>query len=219
MGSVTGCGKGKYLLKSLNPFDWSCLDCPVGKYSNEDNYSNECKSCPAGSVPVLDSGVQGSSGSTGCQYCGRHGWRLPNQDDYGSPFEPYVLKNNDQARYSDGIRCRNCPPNSKINCNVLRTQFSNTPPYYEYKGGRSINDCICDVGYIKEPQPGGGFKCTKCEKGMYPNKPADQSPDKCVKRGDPDCPEKYFNFGYCNIPDGEFWDGPDLETAALACHN
>jgi hypothetical protein len=186
LGSVRGCGKGKYLKKSPNPFDWSCLDCPVGKYSNEDNYSHECKSCPAGSVPVLDSGVQGSTGSTGCQYCGQ---------------------NDHQTRYSDGIRCQNCPANSKINCNVLKTQSSETPVYDYNKVGRSINDCICNDGYIKNTLSGGGFECIKCPNGTYPNKQANKSPDECVKLGSDDCPKESFSF-YCNVPDGEVWDGP-----------
>ena len=160
LGSIfTGCGKGEHLSDNYNPFDWSCEECPIGTYSDEPyGRSKECKSCPNGGLPITNDGREGVTGSTGCRYCGYVALKLYENKtvEVPSTSSPWG------ERYSDGIRCRNCPDNSSINRGVYDITIPGSAGM-KFHGGRNINDCICDEGYIKVTNEGGGWKCEKIE--------------------------------------------------------
>jgi len=213
LGSVLGCGAGKYLLKGYNPFDWSCHDCPNGKYSNKDKdkYSNECKTCPAGSYPV-NKDKDGNrhhttSGAVECKFCGYYNESVfdPTISPYELPRDYSVVVGDTQVgrgRYLDGNTCRECPENSTLNPGVrnISVDYSWRDTPFKLRGGRNVNDCICEKGYIKVTNEKGGWKCEKCDtdNDMHPNKPPEQNPDKCVKRGTKECPYLKFSRGVCN---------------------
>lgn len=173
---------------------WGCDVCPPGTY-NDGESDDKCKQCPTGSVPITDEGIMGEHGSTDCMYCGYVGqW----------PFEghPYTRSwSGPEAfgeRYSNGIICQDCPENSSINSDVLKIPIpamgEHPEGQFHLQGGRNINDCLCDSGYIKVPDKSGvGFTCNPCQRGTYPNKQRNENPDKCVVLGSADCPYDTFN--------------------------
>jgi len=146
LGAVFGCDSGEFHM-SLG----DCEKCPIGKIqADEGSYDTHCSECPPGSVPITNNGEYGHTGSTRCRYCGYGG---------GDPYEQRPTGYYGE-RYSDGTTCRNCPDNSSINQAVYKIYL----PGQDWggltlKGGRNIDDCICDKGYTRNNDGIGGVTC------------------------------------------------------------
>ena len=217
LGSIFGgCEKGQYMHGAF-----ACDDCPVGKYNDKGGYFDDCKSCPSGSVPITDNRSMGQPKSTNCMFCGKtnSGFHEGN-----SNTSPQLGVDQIGQRYSDGSRCQDCPDNSSVNRKAIKGITSSwIDPWLgvevtvALEGGRSINDCICNEGYIKATNEGGGWTCTKCETG-FPNKPPEENPDKCVELGSVDCPKIKFNGQACNTQPCEDGQTPVLVNDTVECY-
>jgi len=214
LGSIFGgCDAGE----EMGSWD-SCHKCPIRKYNHEDGYDKKCKYCPAGSYPVDKNNNYTDSGAVACQFCGYYNEDEPWIDpDFATPYELPAEDWNVNVdwfkgigRYLDGTTCKTCPEHS-----TLKPGVKDLPVDYSWwkegigwtkatlLGGRNVNDCICSRGYIKvKNDGGGGWRCQKCDTDnkMYPNKPPEQNPDKCVKLGGDECPYIKFSQGACNDP-------------------
>ena len=208
-----------------------CDKCPEGKYNNG-NTDDKCLSCPEGSYPVDGSGNHVTSGAVGCQFCGFYNAHLTGRrkTPYEFPEDGRVITGDTQVgrgRYLDGNTCRECPPGSTLNPDVREktvsdyswletkgaistyTEWNDKP--FNRRGGTNVDDCICWRGYIKvKNEEGGGWRCQKCpyasDNRVYPNKPPEQNPDKCLTRGSEECPLLTFGqdladeLSSCNDP-------------------
>ncbi len=155
-----GCERGQ----SIGSWE-ACTDCPVHTYNDEGGYSATCKQCPLGSVPITDNGSMGQEKSTDCRFCGlAGGWFHEGRTDTGMAQGYYG------ERYSDGLKCQDCPANSHIDPNVKNIHYTRNYPRTDQDhldpstevyllGGRNINDCICNGKYTKKDDGKGGFTC------------------------------------------------------------